>query len=450
MSSSYELIVIGTGSAASTIAFKCRSAGWNVAVIDSRPFGGTCALRGCDPKKVLVGAADAVDAVKRMNGKGLDASGGRIIWPELMRFKRSFTDPVPQSREDAFKKAGIAAYHGRARFVGPNRVSLDGESLDARYFAVASGSHPAPLGIPGEELAITSDQFLELNELPDEIVFIGGGYIAFEFAHVSARAGARATILHRGKHALKGFDPHLADRLVGKSRSIGIDVQLDMPVTSIEKTSSGFDVHVRSVNGDRVFQAPLVVHAAGRVPEIEDLDLDAAQVAWSTRGVAVNEYMQSVSNASIYAAGDASDSGNPALTPVAGYEGSVVAANLLKPQNVKVERRVTPSVVFSIPPLATVGMLEEQAQAAGLKVRTEVRDTSSWFSSRRIGEDCSGSKVLIEEGTGRILGAHLLGPHAEDVINVFAVAIHTQMPADQLNAILFAYPTNGSDIHYLI
>lgn len=256
--------------------------------------------------------------------------------------------------------------------------------------------------------------------------------------------------MHRGEHALKGFDPHLADRLVGKSRSIGIDVQLDMPVTSIEKTSSGFDVHVKSGPGDRVFQAQLVVHAAGRVPEIEDLDLDAAQVAWSTRGVTVNGYMQSVSNSSVYAAGDASDSGSPALTPVAGYEGSIAGANLLKPESIKAEQRVTPSVVFSIPPLAKVGMLEEQAQAEGLRFRTEVRDTSTWFSSRRIGEDCSGSKVLIEEGTGRILGAHLLGPHSEDHINVFAVAIHTRLPADQLNSLLFAYPTNGSDIHYML
>ena len=450
MSSSYDLVVIGTGSAASTIALKCGAAGRNVAVIDSRPFGGTCALRGCDPKKVLVGAAEAIDAVKRMSGKGLDPAAVRMVWPELIRFKRSFTDPVPRSREDAFQKAGITTYHGRARFIGPNRIGVGGENLDAGSFAIATGSHPAPLNIPGQELAITSDQFLELTELPKRIVFIGGGYIAFEFAHVCARAGARTTILHRGKDALKGFDPELVRRLVGKSRSIGIDVQLEQPVTSIENTSSGFDVHVKNPDGDRVLHADLVVHAAGRVPEIEDLDLDAAQVAWSTGGVTVNEYLQSVSNSSVYAAGDASDSANPPLTPVAGYEGGVVAANLLEPQSAKVERRVTASVVFSIPPLASVGMSEQQAHAAGLKFRTVVRDTSGWFSSRRIGEDCSGSKVLIEEGSGRILGAHLLGPHADDVINVFAIAVHTRIPADQLHSILFAYPTNGSDVQYMI
>jgi Pyruvate/2-oxoglutarate dehydrogenase complex, dihydrolipoamide dehydrogenase (E3) component, and related enzymes len=128
----YDLIVIGTGSAAATIAFECRSAGWEVAVIDSRPFGGTCALRGCDPKKVLVGAADALDWVRRMQGKGLDPAGARIVWSELMNFKRSFTGPFPAARQQAFEKAGIAGYHGRAHFVGPNRISLEGETLEAR------------------------------------------------------------------------------------------------------------------------------------------------------------------------------------------------------------------------------------------------------------------------------------------------------------------------------
>jgi Pyruvate/2-oxoglutarate dehydrogenase complex, dihydrolipoamide dehydrogenase (E3) component, and related enzymes len=229
-----------------------------------------------------------------------------------------------------------------------------------------------------------------------------------------------------------------------------MNVELETQVIAIEKLSDGVAVHARTQAGERVFRVQAAVHAAGRVPEIEDMNLDAAQVEWSTQGVKVNEYLQSVSNPSVYAAGDASASGNPALTPVAGYEGGVVAANLLQPQSVKLEPRVTPSVVFSIPPLAMVGMTEEQARAGGLKFRTEVRDTSKWYSSRRIGEDCSGSKVLIEEDSGRILGAHLLGPHAEEVINVFAMAIYSRVAADRLKEVLFAYPTNGSDIQYLV
>jgi glutathione reductase (NADPH) len=153
--------------------------------VDSRPFGGTCALRGCDPKKVLVGAAEAVDWTRRMKGKGIQAEKLQIDWPELMRFKRSFTEPVPKRREDGFAKAGIAAFHGRARFAGPTTVQVGEETLEGRHVVIAAGDVPADLGIPGAEHLTTSDQFLELNELPRRILFIGGGYIAFEFAHVA-------------------------------------------------------------------------------------------------------------------------------------------------------------------------------------------------------------------------------------------------------------------------
>jgi len=190
MRKQFDLIVIGTGSAASTVAHECRSAGWDVAIIDSRPFGGTCALRGCDPKKVLVGIAEIVDQVRRMNGLGVGAENTRIKWSELMRFKRSFTDPVPKNSERSFAKAGIAPFHGRARFVDSTTVEVGEDVLVGRYVVIATGAMPRKLGIQGEQYVTTSDQFLELETLPQRIVFIGGGYISFEFAHVAARAGA--------------------------------------------------------------------------------------------------------------------------------------------------------------------------------------------------------------------------------------------------------------------
>jgi glutathione reductase (NADPH) len=198
----FDVIAIGTGSAASTVASRCRKAGWQVAIVDSRPFGGTCALRGCDPKKVLVGAAEAVDWTRRMKGKGIQAAKLRIDWPELMRFKHSFTEPVPRRREDGFAEAGIAAFHGRARFAGPTTVQVGEETLEGQHVVIAAGEVPADLGIPGAEHLTTSDQFMELNELPRRILFIGGGYIAFEFAHVAALAGSQATILPRGPPSL--------------------------------------------------------------------------------------------------------------------------------------------------------------------------------------------------------------------------------------------------------
>src|SRR5215469_1147065 len=195
----FDLVAIGTGAAASAAAYKCRKAGWQVAVVDSQPFGGTCQLRGCDPKKVLVGAGVLIDAMRRMSSKGIKSDGAHIDWPKLMRFKRTFTDPAPQRTEDGFRKAGIKTFHGTASFTGPNTLQVGTDLLEAKHVLIATGAKPRRLNIPGEELLTTSDQFLELDSLPTRVVFIGGGYISFEFAHLSARAGSQVTILHRGE-----------------------------------------------------------------------------------------------------------------------------------------------------------------------------------------------------------------------------------------------------------
>jgi glutathione reductase (NADPH) len=446
MARKFDLIAIGTGSAASTVASRCREAGWQVAIVESRPFGGTCALRGCDPKKVLVGAAEAVDWTRRMKGKGIQAEKLQIDWPELMRFKRSFTEPVPKRREGGFAKAGIAAFHGRARLAGPTTVRVGEETLEGRYVAIAAGEVPAALEIPGAEHLTTSDQFLELNELPRRILFIGGGYVAFEFAHVAARAGSQVTVLHRGPRPLALFDPDLVDQLVERTRELGVDVQLGTEAIGIEKNSTLLTVRALKSGETGTFETQMVVHAAGRVPEINDLNLDAVGIEWEKRGVRVNEFLQSVSISSVYAAGDAAASGGPPLAPVASYEGLIVAANILKGNHQKPNYLGIPSVVFTIPPLAAVGLSERGAREQNLRFRVKKEITSSWYSSRRVAETCSGFKVLVEEGTDRILGAHVLGSDAGEVINLFALAIRSGMRATDVRHMLFAYPTNGSNM----
>ncbi len=457
----FDLIVIGTGVAASTVAWKCRSAGWSVAVIDSRPYGGTCALRGCDPKKVLVGAAEVIDLNRRMESKGIaNPDEVKIHWHDLMRFKRSFTEPVPKEREEQFSKAGIVAYHGRARFIGERTLKLDDtRTLNGSHILLATGAQPAKLNIPGEENMTKSDQFLELNELPSKIVFVGGGYISFEFAHIAARAGANVTILHRGPRPLNNFDPYLLDILLQKTRELGVRVHLETMVESVESIKTNNNDKIRFVvhaintakNEKYTTDADMIVHGAGRVPEIDDLDLGAAGVQHEkTRGVKVNEYLQSVSNPAVYAAGDAAASGGLPLTPVATYEGEIVATNLLEGNHVKPNYEGVPSVVFSIPPLASVGLQEEAATKQGLHFRINKASTAAWYSSRRVGENYSGFKVLIEEDTDRILGAHILGPHAEEVINIFAIAIRLGLKAEDIKQSIFSYPTNSSDISYML
>lgn len=172
----YDLVVIGTGTAAMVGAMRARNAGWRVAVTDFRPFGGTCALRGCDPKKMLIGGASALDHAQRMRGKGLSGDL-RIEWLDLMRFKRGFTDPIPAKHEQRYRDRGIDTYQGHARFTGRTAIDVAGIGLEAKHVLIASGAEPVKLGLPGEEHVVTSEHFLGLEELPRRIVLIGGGYI---------------------------------------------------------------------------------------------------------------------------------------------------------------------------------------------------------------------------------------------------------------------------------
>jgi len=450
MRKKFDLVVIGTGSAASTAAPKCRAAGWSVAVVDSRPFGGTCALRGCDPKKVLVGAAALIDWIHRMESNGVRGDNARIEWSELMRFKRTFTDPAPKQREESFTEAGIETFHGSARFTGPTNVRVGEDVLEGRRVLVATGAKPQRLNMPGEEYLTTSEQFLELDSLPRRMVFVGGGYISFEFAHVAVRCGAEVTLLHRGERPLEGFDPDLVEQLVQRTRELGVDVQLQTQVKAVNKNGNSLVVHASTKGSDRVFETEMVVHGAGRIADIDDLNLSAAGVKSEKRGVAVNEYLQSISNPAVYAAGDAASTGLPPLTPVAGYDGGIVASNLLKGNHSKIGHIAVPTVVFTVPPLASVGLSEGAAREQGLRFRVHREKTGSWYSSRRVAENCAGFKVLVEEGSGRVLGAHVLGPEADEFINVFALAIQSGITTETLEQTIFAYPTHGSDVAYML
>src|SRR5215472_6762692 len=450
MHTAVDVIVLGTGSAAQSVAYPCREAGWSVAVVDDHPYGGTCQLRGCDPKKVLVGVSELVDWSRRMQGKGVSAPGLSLSWPDLIRFKRTFTDPKPAQNEQSFAEAGIMMRHGRAHFVDRTSVQVGEETLVGRHVVIATGACHAPLGIPGEELLTTSTQFLELDALPRRVVFVGGGYIAFEFAHIAARAGAQVQVLHRGSRPLKQFDPDLVSQLVQASQELGIEVHMNRAVTAIERQGDRLLVHARTGAQEHAVEADLVVHAAGRVPEIDDLDLAAAGVAREKEGISVNEYLQSVSNEAVYAAGDSVGSSGFPLTPVAGMQGGIVASNLLEGNRHTPNYTGIPSVVFTTPPLVRVGLLEEAARAQGLRFTTHHEDTTGWYSTLRVALPHTGFKTLVEEGTERILGAHLLGPHAEEVINLFALVIRTGLRASDLKQMVYTYPTSASDISYMV
>jgi glutathione reductase (NADPH) len=444
----YDLIVIGTGTAAQVAAGRVRKAGRSVAVIDHRPFGGTCALRGCDPKKMLVSGAEAIDMAHRMHGRGVTGEL-RIDWKDLIAFKRTFTDSVPGKREQNFAGQGIDAYHGVGRFIGRDTLDVDGRILRARHVLIASGASPAPLGFSGAEDLIGSDAFMELERLPACIVMVGGGYIAAEFSHVAARAGATVTVLQRRERMLPYFDPDLVSWLMEKFRDIDNDVRVRNEVTAVEREGNSYRVRTQTPQGPAIVDADLVVHAAGRVPDIANLDLTAADVASESGRLLLNEYLQSVSNPLVYAAGDAAGRGSP-LTPVSSHDGKVVAANILEGNHRQPDYRGVPSVAFTLPPIAAVGLSETEAREQGRKVRVNTAKVPDWYTARRVGEAVYGFKTLVEEETGRILGAHLVGPHVDEVINLFALAIRHDLTDADLRTTMFAYPTGASDIGYML
>lgn len=449
MSQHYNLIAIGSGSGALGAAFRIRKEGWKVAVIDSLPFGGTCAQRGCDPKKVLVGAAEIIDRIERMSEKGISGDS-KINWSDLMAFKNTFTEPVSGNRIESMKKAGIEPINDRAKFINENTLQVNGENLEADKILLANGAKPAPLNIEGEEYLTYSDEFLALDKLPEKIIFVGGGYISFEFAHIAARAGSSVTILHRGERPLNQFDKDLVGLLTDRTKEIGIDLHVNTIVDKIEKIGNGFIVH-GTTNGDKkTFKGGLVVHSAGRIPDIDDMNLDKGNVKFDKKGITVNEYMQSVSNENVYAAGDASGRSGLPLTPVAGMESRVAAHNILNGNELKPDYTATPSVVFTLPPLVSVGMGEGQAKKQNIQYKVKYHKTPEWYSSKRTGERHSASKILIDEKTDTILGAHLLGDHYEEVINLFAMAIRFGIKTKELKKMIYGYPSRSSDIVYML
>lgn len=445
MQKKFDLIVIGTGSAGTAAAMKCKKAGWEVAIIDSRPFGGTCALRGCDPKKILVGAASIIDGADRMKGKGITEAPA-IDWDELMEFKRTFTEPVPENRLKGFQKAGIVTFHGEASFISEDKIQVGADELSSEKILIANGAKPVSLPINGAEHLTMSDEFLELDKLPARLVFVGGGYISFEFAHIAARAGSEVHIIHRGERPLESFESDLVDLLLERSKEIGIHIHLNTEVKSIEKIGPSFKVIGENGTESLELDCDLVLHGAGRVPNIDNIQLGKANVERESGGTTVNEYLQSVSNPRVYAAGDAAATEGLPLTPIASMESHVVASNLLKGNQKTPSYKVMPTVVFTIPKLAAVGMSEDQAKEKDYNYKVLQKDISSWYTYKRTNEKHAMVKIIIDEDSDQILGAHLIGQEADELINHFALAIQFNLTTYDLKQMIFAYPTAASDI----
>ncbi|WP_373057377.1 NAD(P)/FAD-dependent oxidoreductase [Zunongwangia sp. H14] len=445
----FDVFVIGTGTAGKIVATNCAAEGLKVAIADNREFGGTCANRGCDPKKVLFGLTEILDRAEKMKGKGITKMP-EVSWEDLMAFKETFTSAIPAATENDLEELEIEMYHQSPIFLDENTLSVEGKTVKAKKIVIATGNKPMPLNIPGEEHALISDDFLELKELPDTMMFIGAGYIGMEFAHIAARMGVKVTVVEFAPRILTNFDEDMVAHLQKASEDLGINFIFNAEVFEVEKLRKNYRVKAKQAGKEIEVKAEMVFNTAGRVPSIEELDLEKGNVAFSKQGIEVNEHLQNTTNKSVYACGDVAASAGLPLTPLSSKEGQIVSANIINKNNPgKASYAPQPSVVFTLPNLASVGLSEEDAKK-DYEIRVENKRVSDWFNAKRINEKVYAYKTIVDTKTGKILGAHLVGPEAAEVINLFAMAMAAEMDCEAVRNVIFGYPTWGNDIQGML
>lgn len=441
----FDIFVIGTGGSGSTVATDCAADGMKVAIADNREFGGTCANRGCDPKKVLVGITEAYQSAKNLENKGLD-SIPEINWESLQKYKRTFTTSVPFVNEKELTKAGITLYHQSPKFLDENTLLVEGKTIKAKKIIIATGLVPMKLKIPGREHLKISDDFLSLETLPKEIIFIGGGYIGMELAHVAARCGTKVTIIQSGDSILKKFDKDLTNTLIEISKELGIKILLDAKVNKVEKLQKNYRVSYIKNGESKSIDTNMVFNSAGRVPSLADLDLAKGNVDFEKKGVSVNEFLQSTSNPSVYACGDVAATPYPPLTPTATMEAKILSENIRKGKKYKLPKVVIPSIVHCIPQLAMVGINQSDIEDRKEQFQINYNEVADWFSAKHKNEANYTYKIIIDKKKQTIVGAHILASNAGELINLFTLAINKELSIREIKNMIFGYPTWGNDI----
>jgi glutathione reductase (NADPH) len=448
----YDVVVVGSGTSGQTAAFHLNEKGLNVAVIEKadRP-GGICALAGCQPKKWFYEATETIARGRHLEGKGI-VSVPKGDWAQVLKQKQQFTSKIPGGTVKNLQEAGIDFVSGKTSFLDDKTLSVNGKRIQAKFFILAVGAKPMQLPLEGKEHVITSDDFLDLDALPSSICFIGGGFISFEFAHFAARLGAanqRSVILEAADSPLGTFDSEMVELLVAASKAEGIDVRNSVEIEAIEKHAEGFSV--RTANSGS-FETNLVVHGAGRVPGLDTLQLDAAGVESSKRGITVDQTLRT-SNRCVFAVGDCA--ATIQLARVADQEAHVAANNILAEldlgRKATMDYRAVPAVLFTYPQFAMVGKTEADLKQNKQTYRKSFAKNLSWPTYRRVGLKDAAFKILID-ANDQILGAHILSDHAAGMINTIKQAMLNETPVDELylQTIVSPYPTRESDMSYML
>jgi glutathione reductase (NADPH) len=445
----FDVLIMGGGNAGFGVTVPTRAGGLKVALIEERDLGGTCANRGCTPKKVLVAAGHALHEIEQAHVHGITVGKPSLDWAALIDREKELISGIPDSLSETLETRGVELFRDRAKFVGPNAVSVGGSVIEAKHIVIATGAKPRPLPIPGAELMITSDEVLSERQQPESVLFVGGGVIALEFGHVYARAGTEVTILEVLPRLLPALDADAVEQIRPESERIGIAMHTGVKVSRVEKAGNQLRTIFEASGKSHAILADCVVNGAGHVANIDHLDLDAGQVQHDGIRVAVDEHLRSISNPAVYACGDVL-SGPPQLAPIATYEGRIVGRNIVEGARHTPDYASIPSAVYTVPALASLGLTEAQAKEKGLKAKVTVSDMEQWFSTRTYAETRAWAKLIVDEETDLILGAHMVGHASEELINIFGLAKAHGITATQIRDFICAYPSFSADIKHMI
>jgi glutathione reductase (NADPH) len=438
----YDLFVIGAGSGGVRAARLAAMSGARVAVAEEHRVGGTCVIRGCVPKKFMVYASEFSHHLKTAKGYGWSVEGARFDWPHFLAEKDKEISRLSGIYVRNLQNAGAELAHGKARLTDAHTIEIDKVGTKtADKILIATGGRPwAPKDLPGVELAISSNEAFHLPELPKRIVIAGGGYIAVEFAGIFNGLGVETTLVHRGPNVLRGFDDDVRSHLAEEMEKRGITVVLGNQHTAIEKTSGG--LLSRFADGHEV-ESDVVMLCLGREPYVEGLGLEAAGVKLTDKGaVAVDDYSKTNVN-NIWAVGDVTDRIN--LTPVAIREGQAFAETEFYDRPTAFDHEAVASAVFSQPPIGSVGLSEADARKQCGKVDiylARLKPMKYAFG----GDERSLLKLVVDCATEKVVGCHVVGPDAPEMIQMAAIAIKMGVTKTQWDATCAVHPTLAEEL----
>ena len=445
----FDVVILGGGNAGIGVTGPVRRAGMSVAMIEQDLLGGTCPNRGCTPKKVLVAAGHALHEIERASVHHIAVGKPRLDWAALIDREKDMIKDIPANLARSMEKRNVEVIRGHAAFAGPNLIRVGSRNLEARHIVIATGSKPRPLPISGAELMITSDEMLSERDLPASVIFVGGGVISLEFGHVYARAGADVTILEALPQLLPAMDTDAVARLQTESERIGIRVKTGVGVKRIEPANGRLRVVFTHGGAEHSAEVDRVVNGAGRVANVDTLDLAAGNVEHANGRVAIDRHLRSTSNPIVHVCGDAVPT-SPQLSPIATYEGDIVGRNIVEGPTYSPDYASMATSVYTVPPLAAVGLTEAAARQKGFAIDVHANDMQDWFSAKTYAETVAWSKIIVDQATDRILGAHFVGHAGQELVNLFGLAMRFGLTAGQIRDNVYAYPTFSSDIKHML